>query len=146
MAIGLTTTDSSRPVRLSRQRSGRLIAGLAGAQGLFYLVTGVWPLVHIDSFQAVTGPKMDLWLVYTVGVLVAVIGAMLLLAARNRSFTPELVLLAAGTATGLAAIDAVFVARGVIDRIYLLDAAVELGLAACWIAVWASKREPTDQA
>ena len=44
------------------------------AQGLFYFLTGVWALVSIDTFQKVTGPKTDLWLVKTVGVLFRVIG------------------------------------------------------------------------
>jgi hypothetical protein len=49
-------------------------------QGTYFFMTGVWPLVSIDTFQRVTGPKVDLWLVNTVGVLVAVIGAALILA------------------------------------------------------------------
>ena len=105
---------------------------VAAVQGFFYLATGVWPLVHIDSFMAVTGPKTDLWLVYTVGVLVAVVGAVLILAARSGRTTPEVALLAVGCALGLAGIDVVFVSRGVIDPIYLADAAVEVTLAAWW--------------
>lgn len=53
-------------------------SGLAIAQGLFYLVTGVWPIVSINTFLKVTGPKTDLWLVKTVGAVIAVIGAALL--------------------------------------------------------------------
>lgn len=37
-------------------------------QGAYYIVTGMWPLLHIDSFQVVTGPKDNLWLVKTVGL------------------------------------------------------------------------------
>src|SRR5437879_6174180 len=33
------------------------------AQGLYFLLTGLWQLLSISSFQAVTGPKHDLWLV-----------------------------------------------------------------------------------
>jgi hypothetical protein len=109
---------------------------VAAVQGLFYLVTGVWPLVHIDSFQAVTGPKTDLWLVYTVGLLVAVIGGVLLIAAVRRRVTAEVALLAVGAALALAGIDVVFVAREVIRPIYLADAAVEVLLAAWWGIAW----------
>ena len=38
---------------------GGLPVALAYAQGGFYLVTGIWPLVSIGSFQRVTGPKVD---------------------------------------------------------------------------------------
>lgn len=112
---------------------------VAAAQGFFYLATGVWPLVHIDSFVAVTGPKTDLWLVYTVGVLVAVVGAVLLLAARSGRTTPEVALLAVGCALGLTGIDVVFVTRGVIDPIYLADAAVEVALVGWWLAARARR-------
>ena len=118
---------ASMPV--SRAGAGTTVAAV---QGLFYLATGVWPLVHVESFLAVTGPKTDLWLVYTVGVLVAVVGAVLLLAARSGRTTPEVVLLAVGSALALAAVDAIFVARQVIPPIYLADAAVEVCLVIWW--------------
>jgi hypothetical protein len=113
---------------------------LALLQGVFYLATGVWPLLDIVSFQIVTGPKTDLWLVRTVGVLVAVIGIVLLSAARRRRFTEETILLAAGSAVGLAAIDLVYALSGRISAVYLADAVVELGLAALWIFAWRRAR------
>src|SRR3954469_7263134 len=109
-------------------------AYLALAQGLYYASTGVWALADSRSFQAVTGPKVDVWLVKTVGVLVTAIGGALGGAGWNRRITPEVRGLALGGALGLAGIDVVYVAKGRISRIYLLDAAVELGLAAMWAA------------
>lgn len=107
---------------------------VAAVQGAFYLATGIWPLVHLRSFERVTGPKVDHWLVQTVGVLVAVIGAALLSGARQRhGARPELRLLGLGSALGLAAIDVIFVARGRIAPVYLLDAAAEALLAAGWV-------------
>lgn len=44
---------------------------LAFLQGTYYLLTGVWPFASMGTFLAVTGPKTDLWLVRTVGALVA---------------------------------------------------------------------------
>jgi hypothetical protein len=109
-----------------------MLPRLALIQGTFYLLTGLWPIFDIVSFQEVTGPKTDLWLVRTVGVLVSVIGAVLLLAQRSRRITDEVVLLAAGSALGLAAIDLVYALSGRISAIYLADAVVEIGLAALW--------------
>jgi hypothetical protein len=105
---------------------------LAVMQGVYYLGAGVWPLIDIDSFQAVTGPKTDLWLVRTVGALVAVIGGVLLMAARRDRVTDEIVLLAAASALGLAAIDVIYSLAGVIRPVYLGDAGVEVGLVALW--------------
>jgi hypothetical protein len=113
-----------------------LLPRLALIQGIFYVLTGVWPLIDIVSFQLVTGPKTDLWLVKTVGVLVAVIGAVLLLAWRSRHIILELVLLAVGSALGLASIDLIYALSGRISGIYLADAAAELGLAVAWMLAW----------
>ena len=112
---------------------GKLLPTIALVQGVFYLATGIWPLIDIDSFQAVTGPKMDLWLVRTVGVLVAVIGAVLVTAARRQRLGAEIMLLAVGSALGLAAIDIIYVLSGTISPIYLADAVAEIGLVAAWI-------------
>ena len=117
-----------------------LARSLALGQGLFYAATGVWALVHIRSFEAVTGPKSDTWLVKTVGVLVTVIGAVLALAGWRRRVEPEPALLAAGSAVALATIDTVYATKGRISKVYLLDAVVEVALAAAW-AVATARRE-----
>ena len=111
---------------------GPSTAVVALIQGAFYVATGVWALVDLDSFMAVTGPKTDHWLVKTVGVLVTVIGAVLLLAWRSGRVTGEVVLLAVGSALALAAIDVIYVSNGTISPIYLLDAAAEVALAGGW--------------
>ena len=107
---------------------------VAMVQGGYFVVTGLWSILSIDSFQAVTGPKTDLWLVYTVGVLVTTIGSSLLLAAANRRVSAEIAYLGIGSALALGAIDVIFGLRGVISWIYLLDAAAQVGLIAWWAA------------
>ena len=72
----------------------------------------------------------------TVGVLVTVIGAVLLLAGRRRLVTDEIVLLAVGSALGLAAIDVIYAVSGRISAVYLADAVVEVGLALLWLVAW----------
>ncbi len=112
------------------------VVRLARVQAAYYVVTGGWPLVSIRSFEAITGPKADRWLVKTVGVLVGITGLALGLAVRRRRFPPELVFVAAGNAATLAAIDAVYVTKRRISPIYLLDAAAELVLVAGWVLLW----------
>ena len=106
---------------------------IAFAQGFYYLVTGTWSIVHIDSFQKVTGPKTDLWLVKTVGTLLIAIGAGLILAAANGQFDPGLVLIAIASAAALLAIDLIYVSKRIISPVYVLDATAELGLIAWWV-------------
>jgi hypothetical protein len=108
------------------------MTGIALLQGVYFLVSGAWSLVHIESFLKVTGPKTDLWLVKTVGALLVVIGAALILAGLQRTFEPGLILVALGSAGVLCAIDVIYVARRVIPRIYLVDAVVEAAFVLAW--------------
>lgn len=109
-------------------------------QGPFYLATGLWPLVDMRSFQRVTGSKTDLWLVKTVGGLIAVVGGVLTLAGLRGRVGPETTSLAMGSAAFLSAIDVTYVSKRRISRVYLLDAAAELGLVALWAT--ALRRRP----
>jgi energy-converting hydrogenase Eha subunit E len=99
-------------------------------QGTYYLLTGLWPLVHMTSFEAVTGPKTDDWLVHMVGLLAATIGAALVTAARQWRGALETIVLAVGSAMAFIAVDVWYVLRGQISGIYLADAAVEIVLVA----------------
>jgi len=114
---------------------GRRAEALALAQGIFFATSGLWPVVHMRSFEAVTGRKRDRWLVRTVGLLIACIGGTLVVSARSRRVTKELMLLGASAPAALAAIDIVYAAKGTIRKVYLLDAVVELGLFAGWLGV-----------
>ena len=106
----------------------------ATGQGLYYALTGLWPLISMSTFLAITGPKVDLWLVDTVGILVLVSGLVILLAALRRAVTMEILLLAVGSGLGLCAIDIIFVSIGRILPIYLADATAEIILVALYTA------------
>ena len=99
-------------------------------QGSYYVATGVAPFVSRRLFERVTGPKVDWWLVQTVGVLVTAVGAGALSAAARDRETPEIFGIAAGCAAGLAALDTVHALRGRIAPTYLLDAVVQVALLA----------------
>jgi hypothetical protein len=101
------------------------VAAVTAVQGAYFVGTGVWPLVHLPSFERVTGPKTERWLVRTVGALTAVVGATLLVASGRRREDLATQVLAIGSAAALGLIDAQFVARGRIAPIYLLDAFAE---------------------
>jgi hypothetical protein len=96
-------------------------------QALYYFATGLWPLVHLPSFEAVTGPKTDDWLVHMVGLLAMVSGAALGVAVvRDRTRAPEAMVLAIGAALAFGGIDLWYGLRVSIPPIYLADAGVQL--------------------
>ncbi|RJQ65710.1 MAG: hypothetical protein C4519_27390 [Desulfobacteraceae bacterium] len=101
-------------------------------QGLYYLVMGLWPVLNIGSFEEVTGPKTDLWLVKTVGILIVVCGFVLVLSAYRRRIRLEVAFLGIGIALALIIIELVYVTIGTISPIYLLDAVVQALLIVGW--------------
>jgi hypothetical protein len=116
---------------LARERARTLSL----AQGVFFTTTGLWPILHLRSFEAVTGPKPEGWLVKTVGALLTVVGAGLLVSSR-RAVTRESALVAAGSAAALAAVDVWYAGvRRRISPVYLVDAPIELSIALGWVAL-----------
>jgi hypothetical protein len=110
---------------------GRRWPGVATLQGSYYLVTGAWPILHLPSFAAVTGPKPEGWLVKMVGLLSVAIGGCLLMASRRR-ITPEVRWLGMASAAAFGGIDVWYAARRRISPVYLLDAAVEGVFLTAW--------------
>ena len=116
----------------------------AAVEGWFYLVSGLWPVFNIRSFEWVTGPKVDRWLVKTVGLLLTAIGGVQIAAARRTKVPEELAVLGVGAPLALLVIDLTYVSKGRISKIYLLDALAQLGLIGLWGAGVAAARQSGD--
>jgi hypothetical protein len=110
---------------------------LARAHGVANVIGGLWPLVHLDSFEAVFGPKTDRWLVKTVAGLLVVNGLSLLGTTSSPESLAQARRLGVGTAAVLVMIDLIYVPLGRISKMYLADAAVEIG----WIVAWCLPRK-----
>lgn len=74
-----------------------------------HLITGLWSLFSRRSFEAITGPKLDFWLVQTAGLPITAVGAAVGLAGLRRRVTPEIVLLGGASAASLASVDLIHV-------------------------------------
>jgi len=108
-------------------------ARLAKAHGLFNLAFGIWPLLHYRSFEAVTGPKSEPWLVKTVGALMTAIGYTQVRAGATQAGLDAAGRLGVTTSAAFGAIDVIYGARGRISRIYLVDAVAEAAWALAWL-------------
>lgn len=111
---------------------------LAGAHAAYLLATGLWPLLHRDSFERVVGRKEDFWLARTVGGLAAATGASLGLAALSGRRRPETVVLALGSGAVFGAAD-VRAARTE-SKLYLGDTLLQIAFAPAWLADWNGRR------
>jgi hypothetical protein len=105
------------------------------AQGVYYLLLGLWILVSPDSYQMLTGQQGDVRQVEVIGVLLLVVGGTLCLAAYRKRGSPEVLFLAFGSAAGLTVVDLLLVYRG-LSTIYLLDAVLQVTLVAFWVYGW----------
>jgi hypothetical protein len=126
--------DGWRPRSISK-------LGVARAHGAFNLVSGLWPLLHMRSFERVLGPKADRWLVQTVAGMLVAIGAAQLSTRPSPDSVAQARRVGLGTGATLAAIDLVYAPRGRISKVYLVDAALELG----WVFAWLFADRPSPQ-
>ena len=117
--------------------------GVPGAvQGLYYLVSGTWPLIAYRSFETITGRKRAPWLVKMVGLITVVVGGVLMTDPAGR--TPQAQRLGIGSAIAYALIDFWYAGvRRRISPVYLLDALAEVGLVAAWMRL-PRRRRPID--
>lgn len=98
-------------------------------QGIIYLGGGLWPALHMRSFERLTGRKEDRWLVRTVGLLTAGIG-LVLLKAEDSKDTKRL---GALSAVSFGVIDFYYTAKGRIKKIYATDGIIQAALLAGWL-------------
>jgi hypothetical protein len=111
---------------------------LARGHGAFNIATGLWPLVHMRSFELVLGPKTDRWLVRTIAGLLVGNGLVQFVAPGSQERVAQARLLGLSTAGTLLVADLYYVAIGRISRVYLVDAAIE----AAWITGWTGRLPP----
>src|SRR4051812_27989036 len=107
-------------------------------QSAVYIVTGLWSIVSRSTFERVTGPKTDYWLVRMVGLLALVIGGSLLAAAWQETVSAAEWGLAIGSAVAFAAVDLTYAIPRRISRVYLLDALFELAIVVGLVVSWYS--------
>lgn len=109
-------------------------------QAAYYLATGVWPLIHRRSFEAISGKKHDFWLAETVGAITAAVGLTLALAGKREDASPEITLLGVGTAAGFAAVDFAHGLKRQISAVYLIDGVLQLAIIAAHAEEVAARR------
>jgi hypothetical protein len=101
----------------------------------YYLLTALWPLVHISSLMAVTGFKQDEWLVKTVGVLILCISLACLYSLYIEEASRAISLLIVSSSAGLMFIDIYYTLTNVIREIYLVDALIQAFFLCLWFGL-----------
>jgi hypothetical protein len=116
------------------------------AQGIYYLLRGLWSLLHMGSVESLAETHRNVWLSEEVGVLVLVIGVALCVAAYRRQGSPEILIIALGSALGMGVIQLIFILHRRISALYLIDVFIQFGLVVFWIYGWRAKERQLAQA
>ncbi len=112
------------------------------AHAAYDLITGIWPVFGMETFQKVSGRKTDIWLVKTVTLLILVIGATIGSAGLRKRVTPEIAGVAIGSSAALTTIDVIYVSQRRISPVYLLDGLVNMILITGWVLAIRHKHLP----
>ena len=107
-------------------------------QGVFYVVTGLWPIIHLRSFEAITGRKRkEGWIAKSMGGLIAAVGVALIAGSLEKRQSAALRVLGMGSAIALGVADLVFAKQHKTHNrnqtAYYADAAAEGAALAGWI-------------
>jgi len=108
---------------MARAAQSKALGNAFLVQGIYFVVTGIWPLLNMASFITATGPKQDTWLVEMVGLLSTSIGLTYIVASLRRREVP--VLLGYLVSFSFLVMDLIYVMSGEIDQIYLVDAGIQ---------------------
>ena len=115
--------------------TGRFYKWISVTQGFYFLLTALWPLIDMQSFILVTGPKTDIWLVDTVAVLLIPISLVFLAGVLLPAANQLVILIGLITSAGLAFLDIYYSTTGVIKWLYLVDGLLELCFFFAWVGI-----------
>jgi hypothetical protein len=153
-AVSQPTSGATRRTQVMRAYLGAGLGSVAAfflfhpplAQGIYYLLRGLWPLFRMGYIGDSGATDTDVWLAQSAGVMTLVVGATLCLAAYRRQGSMEVILLAFGSALGLTLLELIFVLQGRISEVYLIDSVIQVALVASWVYGWRTKERALAQA
>ncbi len=111
------------------------------AHALYLLIGGAWPLLSLPTFEEVTGPKSDHFLVRTVA-LILVLVASILFAQRKSPVERSAVFMAMGVSFILGSVAWISAAGGWVWKIYFIDGGIHLLFACAWVYLLLRRQVP----
>lgn len=132
-----------------RTTGNYLVAHPPLAQGGYYVLRGLWPLLGAAFFWS-REEGTTFWHAQATGVLILAIGVTLLVAGMRHlsegreAQSPEIWCLAVGSALGLSVLQIVLVSRREISSVHLLDVAIQGVLLFLWGVYWFRRPRSTE--
>ena len=119
-----------------------LLYVLGFIHALYFLATGLWPVLDINSFVFFTGAETDIWMAKALGLLMSIIGLLLISAIIRNKLIMELIMLIIFSAFAIAGVEFYYGWNDMIPEIFLLDSTVEFFFILCWILLLLTKPKP----
>jgi len=117
-------------------RSSYRVRSLAKVQGAYDTLGGLWPLVSMPLFEALTGPKPEEWLVRAVAGVLLFLGSLLLHDAfRRKRIDRGLRIMAAGISAVLGLVAVVSSLGGWVSWVYFIDGTIHLSFTLAWVVI-----------
>lgn len=124
-----------RPRPNARPESGGLFSHLSRAQGAYYVLTGILALTNTGSSKESSDARSDIWSFKVTGALVSVIGVALLRSSATPTPSSEMLILGAGSAAAMGAIESRYVAGRRASAFRGLDAIAQFAFVALWVTI-----------
>jgi hypothetical protein len=103
---------------------------LAKIHAIINFFSGAWPALHLRSFEKVTGPKQDEWLVKTISWLFILSSVALWKASKDE----DVRVLGIGWPAIIGGADIYYALfKNRIKKVYLIDAAVQMSILTAWL-------------
>jgi hypothetical protein len=103
------------------------------AQGIYTILTSLWPIIHIKSFLFITGPKTDVWLVKLVSLLLLCMGISFLMEVSQKHLSVTIKQLALNSAVVLFVVDLYYSYYNIIPEVYVIDGFIQLLFICLWM-------------
>lgn len=120
----------------STEKKDRWRRGVLLAQGVYYVLTGLWPIVHFPSFARVVAIHIIPFQAHAFSALIVVIGASLIEAARRGPPGSYPTLLGAAVAGAIALVELIWLPRLAAAGGLWLDFVVEVALVTALLVLY----------
>lgn len=107
----------------------RVLKVVLSFQGLYYLLTGLWSVIDIDSFSRFTQYQGDYFLKHTAGVLFSILGLLFVYSVVKKQLIGSIKFFAFLTALGVVLVEVLYLEKIGNPLPFQVDFVIELTIA-----------------
>lgn len=129
----MATITLNEPITTKSVESLNVPYQVGWVHAVFYFVSGLWPIVSMNTFTRVVGDQGSTELTQTIGLMMVATSIGLYLALKRRELTTPIIAVAMVNALFLAGFDFYYLTSGNFTVIHLADLVAQAGLFVSWL-------------